>query len=921
MLTKEALVKEFEKEFKKYYEVELFRKEGFARKKCATCGKAFWSTTDALNCGDSAHNDYSFFAKERGKKEQLTYTQFWKLYADFWKKHGHEVLGRYPVICRWRDDLYFTIASIVDFQRLEKGKVVFEYPANPLMVPQICLRFVDIANVGVTGRHFSCFMMAGQHSFNEKKGVSDGKDGKSGKIKNNPYWKDKCIELNYKFLTEILKIPKNEITYGEDLWHMPDFSAFGPSIESFSGGLELVNSVFMQFRALEDGSFEELDTRVIDVGWGFERLLWFYNRTPSAYDSVFPEEIKYMKEKSGLKVDKELFDSYSKLASKLNIEEVHNLREEKERIARALGITLQELERTISPLQAIYAIADHSRTLLFALSDGALPSNSAGGYNLRILLRRAFGFIDEYNLDFDMHEIMKLQAKNYKDIFPELSENMDGIGKILSIERRKYGETKEKARRLAAEILRKGEFDTQKLSMLYESHGLTPEILEKVASEMKIEAKVPTDFYRKVTERHIMEAKGAKDPLLNDPMFEKLPKTKLVYYDDPNKLEDMGKVLAIFGNRIVLDKTIIYPEGGGQVADYGIIGDARVVDAQKLDGIVLHQIETRDGGKGSHISLKEGASYAIKVDAERRMSLRRHHTSTHLMIAACRQVLGNHIWQAGAKKEESEAHLDITHYEKPGVGELQKIENIANGHVLINVKTNIRFMDRGEAEKKYGFRLYQGGGAIGNIIRVVEYPGIDVEACGGLHCDYSSQPGIVKIVGCEQIQDGVVRIRYKAGGQALKWIQKREEILKNASGELSVQEDQLPNTVKRFFDEWKERGKQLERAHADIAESTVKKLIHEAKEKAGKLEEKGPISAELGLSLPLLEKVALEVAKVDGLAIIVWNKEGFVAAAVNAKSGLDALELLKAKGAKGGGNKNFARGKIEGAGRPDRGKE
>jgi alanyl-tRNA synthetase len=373
---------------------------------------------------------------------------------------------------------------------------------------------------------------------------------------------------------------------------------------------------------------------------------------------------------------------------------------------------------------------------------------------------------------------------------------------------------------------------------------------------------------------------------------------------------------------VVLDKTIIYPEGGGQVADFGNIGDARVIDAQKLDGVVLHQIGElnplgkphHDGGarKSSSLihSIKEGASYEIRVDADRRMSLRRHHTATHLMIASCRQALGNHIWQAGAKKEEEEAHLDITHYEKPSIAELQGIENIANKHVLSNVKTNIRFMDRGEAEGKYGFRLYQGGGAIGNIIRVVEYPGIDVEACGGLHCDFSSQPGIIKIVGCDQIQDGIVRIRYKAGEQALRWIQKREEILKNASGELSVQEEQLPSTVKRFFDEWKERGKMLEKAHMELSEATVQKIVHEAKEKFRDLKEKKLVSVELNLSLPLLEKVALEVARVDGLAIIVWNKEGFVVAATNQKSMLDALQLLKEKGAKGGGNKNFARGKI-----------
>ncbi|MFH1442485.1 MAG: hypothetical protein ABIG96_00465 [Candidatus Micrarchaeota archaeon] len=214
-------------------------------------------------------------------------------------------------------------------------------------------------------------------------------------------------------------------------------------------------------------------------------------------------------------------------------------------------------------------------------------------------------------------------------------------------------------------------------------------------------------------------------------------------------------------------------------------------------------------------------------------------------------------------------------------------------------------MDRGKAEKKYGFRLYQGGGAIGNIIRVVDYSGVDVEACGGMHCDYTSQVGIIKIVGCEQVQDGIVRIRYKAGEQAWKWIHMREELLKHASSELNVQEEQLPNTVKRFFDEWKSRGKQLEKAHENLAEATIHKLTREAKE-----QNKHLVKMELNLMPPLLEKVALEFSKHEGYAILLWNPDGFVVAAANKDSKEDALALLKEKGAKGGGNRNFARGKM-----------
>ena len=144
MASKDELRKEFSKDYKRHYEVPLFGKEGFSRFTCKKCGKGYWALEEGQDCGDSAHREYSFF---REKPRVMGYADFWKKFADFWKKNGHSVIPRYPVLSRWRDDLYFTIASIVDFQRLEAGRIVFEYPENPLMVPQICLRFPDIANI------------------------------------------------------------------------------------------------------------------------------------------------------------------------------------------------------------------------------------------------------------------------------------------------------------------------------------------------------------------------------------------------------------------------------------------------------------------------------------------------------------------------------------------------------------------------------------------------------------------------------------------------------------------------------------------------------------------------------------------------------------------------------------------------------
>ncbi|MFH1106263.1 MAG: alanine--tRNA ligase [Candidatus Micrarchaeota archaeon] len=886
MLSKQSLKAEFEKDYKTYYEVELFRREGFSRHKCATCGKAFWSASaDADNCGDSAHNDYSFIGKRRGARK-LDYAQFWRKFAKFWKKNGHDVIPRFPVISRWRDDLYFTIASIVDFQRLERGKVVFEYAHNPLVVPQICLRFVDIANVGVTGRHLSCFTMAGQHAFVEK--------GRKG-----GYWKDECIQYNYDFLTEVLRIPQNEISYGEDLWAMPDFSAYGPSMESFSGGLELVNSVFMNYR-WSNGRQEELDTKVIDVGWGFERLLWFYNGTPSVYDSLFPKEVGFMKKKAGVEIPEKLFTEYSRLASKLNIEEVANIGEEKKRIASALGLSLEELEKTILPLQGIYAIADHSRALLFALSDGALPSNTAGGYNLRVLARRAFSFIEDYGFDFSLCDIMEMQARDYKAVFPELSENLDAAKKILDAESRKYAETAEKARKTAGEIVKAGSVSSEKMMLLYESHGLTPEIIERVAKRQGAKVEVPTDFYHKLTEKHVMEdGRGKKHALADDEKFRKLPKTRALYYEDVDLMEFGAEVQGIFGNSVVLDATAFYPEGGGQRHDTGEISGARVKKVEKIDDVILHHVD--DAGK-----LRVGEKISGRVNAVRRKTIMRHHTATHLVLQSAMRVLGPQVWQAGSNKDEDEAHIDITHYERPSRQQIQAIEKMVNEKILEKIPVTPRWLDRGLAERKYGFRLYQGSGAISKTLRIVDIRKFDVECCGGTHVHTTQDLGSFKIKSVEQVQDGVIRLRYVAGMRALEYSEKNESLVQDSAAVFSVQPEEIVNVSRRFFEEWKQRGNEIDRAHRQLAENLAFRLVDEAK-KAGH----NHLDRKIDLPAPLLEKVAVEISAHEGISACLHNGQGHIACAANEKSGQDASELLKKKRAKGGGNKGFARGKIQ----------
>ncbi|HLD56726.1 MAG TPA: alanine--tRNA ligase-related protein, partial [archaeon] len=613
MLTKPGLKKEFSKDWKKYYQVELFKEKGFTRKLCSKCGKAFWTLNQERSfCGDSPCQNYEFIGKPITNKK-YDYIEMWKAFEKFFVQNGHTSIPRYPVIDRWRQDLYFTIASIQDFQRLDNGNMTFVYPANPLIVPQVSLRFGDIQNVGVTGRHLTSFVMSGQHAFNYPK-------------EKGSYFKDKCIELNFNFLNKALGIPEKELVYHEDFWSMPDFSEFGPSLETFSQGLELVNSVFTEFQSDDQKTFRPLDMKVIDVGWGHERLVWFSNGTEAAYDCLFGPVTDYMKKASGIRVDPKIFSKYSKLAGGLDIDEKINMDAVRKKIADSVGISVKDLVNQLEPLTAIYAIADHTRTLLFAIADGGIPSNIGGGYNLRVILRRCLSFIKEYGLDIHLIDIAEKHAKFLKPVFPELESALENMGKILDVETDKYKKTVDEGRKLVVSMIKSGdEFDESSLVKLYESHGITPETVKEFGKENKIEVQIPENFYGLLSKGHILEKKENKKIKLD---LTGLPDTKLLFYKNPEKKEFDAKVLKVLDSEdkkfkwIILDETLFYPEGGGQEWDLGKINGCEIVDVQKFGHIAAHKVT---GG-----SFKVGEKIHGTIDWNRRTQLMHHHTAIHI---------------------------------------------------------------------------------------------------------------------------------------------------------------------------------------------------------------------------------------------------------------------------------------------------
>lgn len=738
-MDKKEILKEFSSDPNRYYKVKLFEEQGFVRKSCRKCGRFFWTLdSERMHCPDDAEDTYSFIGDPPTSK-RFDYTQSWKEVESFFTKNNHTSVNRYPVVCRWRDDLYFTIASIVDFQRVMGSKVVFEFPANPLIVPQTCLRFKDLENVGVTGRHFSSFCMIGQHAIADENG----------------YWKDECVDLDFRLVTDQFGIKKEEVVFVEDVW--AGGGSFGPSLEYFVRGLEIGNAVFTEFQG-ELGKHTTLDQRIIDMGAGLERFAWITMGTPTAYDCCFGPINQKLFEKIGIDSDSDVLRKYfTEIAKALeNFDELNDVRRH---AVKKAELTDDQLNKMISPLEGMYLIADHLRTLIFAISDGALPSNVGGGYNLRMILRRIHGTINRLKLNLDLDELIDTHVDYLRDTYPELDSKREDVKKIIKIESERYEESKSRMKKIADKVKDKGRPPTvDELITLYESDGVTPDYLKEVNAIQEI----PSTFYSKLSDLHQSDKKKEIEKL----PLEGLPETETLFYkDDPMEFE--AKVLRVFDNYVVLDRTSFYARGGGQEPDHGIIDGYNVTDVDKHADIIVHKLE---GGVP-----EQGKQVACKVDVNRRNNITKNHSSTHILNGSSRSVLGSWVWQHSAFKESDHARLDITHHSSLTPKEIKAIEDKANSIVKQNMRISINNYDRGTAEQKYGFRIYQGGVVPVKSVRIVSIEDFDIEACGGTHVKKTGDIELIKITKTKRIQDGVVRLEFVSGPTAFEYTKQQQD--------------------------------------------------------------------------------------------------------------------------------------------------
>jgi alanyl-tRNA synthetase len=775
---KKKMKPKFKSEYKKYYPITKLEELGFHRGVCSKCGTGYWNQDPSrTTCDDTVcSGGYRFIGKSIANKK-LTYKGAWDKYVEIFNQWDYRPLDRYPVVARWYDDLYFTAAGINAFQPfIVAGHQ--DPPYQRVLEPQMCLRFNDIDNVGITGTHYTAFIMAGQHVFNSKR------LGQS-------YWMPEGIEQIYTFLKDGLFIPPKEITFHEDIW--AGGGNFGPSMEFFAGGMELGNQVYIQF---DSATFEPLETQVIDMGAGLERWSWFSSGEFTSYETTFPKVMKFLYESTGIRPDADIWTRFMRYSGTLNVDEVEDVRTAWQTVASHLNMDYQQLRDAVLPVRSLYALADHTRNLLFAIRDGALPSNVGGGYNLRNLLRRCYSLIDEYKLDFDFHKLFEVHIDEIGSWFTDLRE-LGSLFDVLDLERDRYKETKTKNKshidRLAKE---KNEISEEELLKLYDSKGITPEAILEVNPKIKI----PENFYLRVNELH----EKRQQRYTKTSLASKVPPTTKLYYEDTygGQKPFTAKVLDIVDNKwLVLDRTHFYPEGGGQVADIGTLNDLKVLDTQMENQRVFHHVDNIS-------SFKIGQKVIGIVDWERRYHLMKLHSATHLVNWASKEVLGPHIWQAGARKLPDKATLDITHYKSLSYEETQKIERLVNYHINEkSIESKIEIYPRTEAEEKFGMEIYQGGAIPHTELRIVQW--LDDEACSGTHLRNSSEIGLLKIIKSERIQDGIVRLEYEIGERAILRMQKQEGILKELTDKWKISIDDIPKQAERLTSEWMNQNKEL----------------------------------------------------------------------------------------------------------------
>ncbi len=846
-----------------------------------------------------------------------------ELFLSYFEKKNHKRFKSFPLVPEDDPTLLFVNAGMVPFKKYFLG--VEKPPAKRATSCQKCLRVSgkhnDLEQVGYTSRHHTFFEMLGNFSFGD-------------------YFKKEAIEFAWEFVTDYLKLPKERLYVSvhekdeeaykiwrdvigvpeerilklgdeDNFWQMGDVGPCGYSSEiyydrgeEYEGDerlLEIWNLVFMEFNRDEKGNLTPLPQKNIDTGMGLERIASVLQGTKTNYeiDNIFPL-IQFGENLAGVKYGGDF---------KTDV--------------------------------ALRVIADHLRALTFAIGDGVLPSNEGRGYVIRKILRRALRY--GYKLGIDkpfLHKGVDLVVDLMKGAYPELELQREFIKGIVRSEEERFLRTLKAGIELVEKAIERAkregrDFLTGKeVFKIYDTYGFPVDLIDEIAAEHGL--RVDYAEFEKELERQREEARKhfKVETKKVKPVYQRAKElgltsefvgyTHLVVETLIKGLIKGEEIVDILHEgeegEIILEKSPFYPEGGGQVGDQGLIetpsGLFKVEDTQKpVEGVIVAK------GKVIKGKIERGEMAVAQVDRERREATARHHTATHLLHAALRNVLGEHVRQAGSLVHPEYLRFDFTHFEPLTDEDIERIEELINREIQANKEVVCRVMPYDEAVRSGAMAIFEE--KYGDTVRVIEVPDFSKELCGGTHVKRTGDIGFFKIISQSSVGAGVRRVIAKAGMPAVREAQKSFKTLKEVSEKLVSKPEEVSQKADKLLEELKEKEKELQRLRQELLKQQLDKAI--------KVERVGDINIVWGTfeGVPMEELRNLaDVLRQKHKPAVVFlvNKQGEKLQTVLAitkeiadKEKLNAGKLIreigKELGGGGGGRPDMAQGggtKIEG---------
>ncbi len=766
----------------------------------------------------------------------MTGNEVRKIFLDYFQKHGHQVVRSSSLVPADDPTLLFTNAGMVQFKRVFLGEEKRGY--NRATTSQKCVRaggkHNDLENVGYTARHHTFFEMLGNFSFGD-------------------YFKEKAIEFGWDLLTNGYGLPADRlwvsiyldddeaaeiwhrqigvpedriVRFGEkdNFWAMGDTGPCGPCSEihldrgeahgcgrpectlgcECDRFMEIWNLVFMQFNRDASGTLTPLPKPSIDTGLGLERMTALLQDVPTNFDTdlILP------------------------------------IMEKAEELAGVSRSSSKEAD------VAMKVIADHSRAAAFLISDGVLPSNEGRGYVLRRIMRRAIRYGRNIGLNRPfLHETARVVFDVMKPAYPELSEASAFITSVIQNEETRFSETLDFGLRLLNDTLAgmdaKGETEVPGdiVFKLYDTYGFPVDIVRDVVRDRKLTIDMEgfdaamadqkarsrsvasfseiSDAFRKLS------AEGFRAEFTGYSELESDAKVLLLVVDG-KEADEAGAGTAV---EIVTDRTPFYAEAGGQVGDTGrIFGpdlEVAVVDTVKdPTGIVIH--------KGSVLAgtLKRGATATLAVDAEKRAATALNHTATHILHRVLRNVLGDHVKQAGSLVAPDRFRFDFTHFSQVTAEQVQEIERKVNRRIRENLPVSTEEMDAEAAFSSGATALFEE--KYGDRVRVVSLADFSKELCGGTHTERTGNIGLFTVVSESSVASGVRRIEAVTGEAAVARVQQAVRILHEAAGKFKDRPEALPEKLDALLSDHRALEKEVEKLKVRLAQRQAEESSSEA---------------------------------------------------------------------------------------------